>query len=156
MRSEIASGNGDAYLTATAYEVLRCRPPLPNIMPREVMKPLEIGGVLYEPGDFIWPSAHLVGTDPKLYKNPKEFRPERFLGTKPDPLSFIPFGGGINRCLGDKIAIHEIKAVLREVITRYDLHRDDLTPERPHHHGVLVVPQHGARLELRPRTMAAV
>ncbi len=154
MRARIDSDDGDAYLTAAAYEVLRLRPPLPNIMPREVMKPIEIGGVLYEPGAVLWASAHLVGNDQSHYDDPKAFRPERFLGTKPDPLTFIPFGGGITRCLGDRIAIHEIKTVLREVLNAYDLHRSDPTPERVHHHGVLVIPEYGARVELRPRAMA--
>lgn len=155
LRAELDEGTSDAYLTAVTYEVLRLRPPLPSLMPREVMKPIEIGGVRYEKGMFIWASAHLLGTDPAKYENPKAFRPERFLGVKPDMNMWVPFGGGITRCLGDKIALFEMKTVLREVLTTCDLHRTDMTPEKVRRRGVLIMPEHGGRMELRPRARVA-
>jgi cytochrome P450 len=153
--AEIDEGENDAYLTATVQEVLRLRPSIPQIIPREVMKPIEIGGVRYEPGMLLWASAYLLDRDPSLYPDPYAFRPERFLGTKPGVYTWIPFGGGRIRCLGDKIAILEMKAVLREVLTQCELRRVDPQPEAPRSRSVSQLPAKGARLELRPRSPEA-
>jgi cytochrome P450 len=150
--AEIDEGTDDAFLTATVYEVLRLRPPLPQIIPREVMKPIEIGGVRYEPGMFLWGSAYLMHHDPVLYPEPGAFRPERFLGTTPDSNTWIPFGGGRIRCLGAQVATLEIKAVIREVLSTYELRRVDRKPEEPRSHLVTIMPSKGTRLELRPRS----
>ncbi|MCG6495737.1 cytochrome P450 [Kitasatospora sp. A2-31] len=151
LREEIDAGETDAYLEAVCYEVLRIRPPLPLIMPREVMKPIQIGGVYYEPGDIVWASSHLVSTDPHNFQEPKAFRPERYLDVKLDTSAWIPFGGGITRCLGDKIAIDEMKSVLRVILSHFDLDRPDMTPERVHHRGITTMPEYGARMALRAR-----
>ncbi|MFJ8589294.1 cytochrome P450 [Streptomyces sp. NPDC093595] len=149
--AEIDEGAGDEYLTATVIESLRRWPPNPHIIPREVVKPIEIGGVRYEPGCMLWASAYLVHHDPKVYPDPYEFRPERFLGVKPSTSTWIPFGGGRVRCLGDRIAMVEMKEVLRELLTTCDLHRPDMTPEVPVGRSVTMTPKRGAQLELRPR-----
>src|SRR5581483_9699932 len=81
--AEIDEGKSDAYLTATVQEVLRLRPSIPQMIARQVMKPIEIGGVRYEPGSLLWPSAFLLHRNPTLYPEPYAFRPERFLGSKP-------------------------------------------------------------------------
>ena len=153
--AEIDAGEGDEYLTAVVQEVLRLRPSIPQIILREVMKPIEIGGVQYEPGDIIWPSAHLLHHDPKLYPEPHAFRPERWLGTKPTNYTWIPFGGGRIRCLGAEVALVEMKAVIREVLSRYELHRDDPAQEPIRSRIVITMPEKGARLELRSRKPAA-
>ena len=153
--AEIDEGTDDAYLTATIYEVLRLRPPLPQIIPREVMKPIEIGGVRYEPGAVLWGSAYLMHHDPVLYPDPDAFRPERFLGTPPGSYTWIPFGGGRIRCLGAQVATLEIKAVIREVLSRYELRPADRKPEEPRSHIVTIMPSKGTRLELRPRSRAS-
>jgi len=149
--AEIDAGEDDAFLTATVNEVLRVRPSIPQIIPREVMKPVEIGGVRFEPGMILWASAFMLHRDPKLYPDPYAFRPERFLGTKPGVYTWIPFGGGRIRCLGASIALIEMKAVFREVLARYELHRDDPQPEATQSRCVSTLPANGARLELRTR-----
>jgi cytochrome P450 len=150
--AEIDRGESQEFLTAVVQEVLRLRPPLPQIILRVVMKPIEIGGVSYERGDIIWPSAHLLHHDPKLYPEPHAFRPERWLGVKPTVYTWIPFGGGRIRCLGADVALVEMKAVIREVLTRYELHRDDPAQEPVRSRIVITVPALGGRVELRPRT----
>ncbi|MGI8331401.1 cytochrome P450 [Actinomadura scrupuli] len=152
--AEIEAGEGDAYLTATVQEVLRVWPSIPQIIAREVMKPIEIGGVRYEPGSFLWASAYLMHHDPAVYPDPDEFRPERWLGTKPGAYSWIPFGGGRIRCLGAEIAILEMKAVLREVLTQCELRPVGPQLEKPRSRVVIVIPRKGARVELRPRSKA--
>lgn len=154
--AEIDAGEDDAYLNATVHEVLRLRPSIPQIIPREVMKPLEIGGVRYEPGMLLWASAYLMNRDPSLYPEPDEFRPERFLGVKPGVYTWIPFGGGRIRCLGDKIALSEMRAVLREVLSDCELHRVDPQPEKPKSRSVSNRPEKGPYLELRARKQERV
>ena len=149
--AEIAGG-GDAYLTATIQELLRLRPSVPQIIVRQVMKPVEIGGVRYEPGMLLWASAYLLHRDPALYPDPYAFRPERFLGAKPGIYTWIPYGGGRIRCLGPSVAELEMKAVLREVLTRYDLARADPRPEKVRTHLITPLPANGTRVILRPRT----
>jgi cytochrome P450 len=153
--AEIDLGEGDAYLTATVHEVLRLWPSIPQVIAREVIKPIEVGGVRFEPGALLWASAYLMHHDPSLYPDPQAFRPERFLDTKPGTYSWIPFGGGRIRCLGAEIAILEMKAVLREVLTHCELRPVGPELERPRSRVVIVIPRNGARLELRPRSKEA-
>jgi cytochrome P450 len=87
-----------------------------------------------------------------LYPRPAEFRPERFLGVKPGTYTWIPFGGGIRRCLGATLAMAEQRVVLRAVARRTDLEAVDPAPERPRHRNVTMIPAHGARAILRART----
>jgi cytochrome P450 family 135 len=148
----IDAGDDNAYLTATVHEVLRLRPSIPQTITRQVMKPIEIGGVRYEPGGLLWASAYLMHHDPDIYPDPHGFRPERFLGTKPGMYSWIPFGGGRIRCLGSEIAAVEMKAVLREVLTQYELVPAAQRLEKIRSRIVTISPAGRGRLELRPRS----
>jgi len=152
---ELSTG-GDSYLTATIQEVLRLRPPVPQVILRQVMKPIEIGGVRYEPGTLLWASAYLMHRDPALYPDPYAFRPERFLGTKPGMFTWIPYGGGRIRCLGNVVAETEMKAVLREVLSRYEVDRADPRPEGVRTHLITPLPSNGARVRLRAKTPSLV
>ncbi len=116
LEAEIRAGEEDAYLTATIYETLRRRPVLPNVAPRLVMRPVEIGGRSYPTGIGLVPNAYLVHHDPDIYPEPYAFRPERFLGQSPGTYTWIPFGGGRRRCLGSSFAMLEMKQVLRAVL----------------------------------------
>jgi cytochrome P450 family 135 len=149
--AEIESGDGDAYLTATVQEVLRLRPPLAILIPRQVMKPIEIGGVRYERGMVLMACPHLLHRDESLYEDPEAFRPERFLGARPGTYTWVPFGGGATHCLGLQIGVYEMKAVLREILSQHELHRPDLRPEPVRSRIVVTVPAKGARLELRAK-----
>ncbi|WP_447002677.1 cytochrome P450 [Saccharothrix isguenensis] len=149
--AEIDEGADDTFLTATVHEVLRMRPPTPQIIPREVVKPIEIGGVRYEPGMQLWASGYLMHHDPDVYPDPDTFNPERFVGVKPGAYTWIPFGGGHTRCLGDRIAVMEMKAVLRAVLSTCELHRPDQKPEPPKSRTVTMTSKYGARVALKPR-----
>lgn len=149
---EIDSDNGDAYLTATGREILRRKPPLPMILPRLVMRPVEVGGVTYLPGVRLWPNAHLVHHDPDNYPDPYAFRPERFLEKAPGTYTWIPFGGGRRRCLGMPIAELEIKCVLREIFARYDVRREGPQLEATRSNIVTVRPALGTRVTLSARS----
>jgi cytochrome P450 len=152
---ELGTGE-DSYLTATIQEVLRLRPPVPQIILRQVMKPIEIGGVRYEPGMLLWASGYLMHRNPTVYPEPYAFRPERFLGTKPGMYTWIPYGGGRIRCLGNAVAELEMKAVIREVLRRYELVRVDPRPEKVRTHLITPLPKNGARVQLRARSPQAI
>jgi hypothetical protein len=118
LTEEIASGDGDAYVTATVQETLRRRPVIPNAAPRLVMKEIEVDGWRYPPGVCLIAHAYLVHHDPAIYPEPYAFRPERFLDKAPGTYTWIPFGGGRRRCLGATFAMVEMKVVLRAVLER--------------------------------------
>ncbi|MBL1095973.1 cytochrome P450 [Streptomyces coffeae] len=155
LRDEIAEGASEEYLTAAVHEVLRLNPPLPNNLARQVMEPIVIGGVRYEPGQLLVPSAELMNNDPERYPEPEKYRPERFLGVQPGQYTWIPFGGGHTRCMGDRIAIHEIKVMLRELVTHVDFEPAEADPAKAVPRGPVVVPERGPRMVLRPRTAVA-
>jgi cytochrome P450 len=116
LAAEVASGDGDAHLTATIQETLRRRPVLPLAAPRLTMRETEIGGWTYPAGAALCANAYLIHHDPAIYPEPYAFRPERFLERAPGTYTWIPFGGGRRRCLGAAFATLEMKVVLRAVL----------------------------------------
>jgi cytochrome P450 len=121
LHDELDDGSDEAYLTATIQEILRHRPVIPNAEPRLVKKPIEIGGVTYQPGVVLFASAYLVQHDATIYPEPYAFRPERFLEQAPGTYTWIPFGGGRRRCIGASFAQLEMKLVLRALLARCEL-----------------------------------
>ena len=63
------------------------------------------------------PSIYLTNRNPRVYEHPEQFRPERFLGEAPDTFAWIPFGGGIRRCIGASFAMLEMKLILRTMLS---------------------------------------
>jgi cytochrome P450 len=145
----------DSYLVATIQEALRRRPVLPNVEPRLVKQPIEIGGWTYPPGACLVPNAYLVHHDPEIYEDPYEFRPERFLDGPPGTYTWIPFGGGRRRCVGASFAMLEMQIVMRTVLGACDLQPAVDGHERPKRRNITVRPAGGARVALRERSPAA-
>jgi cytochrome P450 len=110
----------DEYLDAVVKETLRCRPVVP-VVARRVREPVVLSGHSIPAGAVLMVSIYLVHNDPEAYPDPQEFRPERFLGELSEDAAWIPFGGGVRRCLGASFAQLEMKLVLREVLTRVRL-----------------------------------
>src|SRR5207245_9624375 len=94
LHDELDAGEDDAYLTATINEILRHRPVLPNAEPRLVKRPIEIGGISYQPGALLFASAYLVHPHAAISPPPYAFRPERFLERAPGTYTRLPFGAG--------------------------------------------------------------
>jgi cytochrome P450 len=151
---EIEAGEGDAYLTATIQETLRCRPVLPNVEPRLVKQPVEIGGWSYEPGVCLVPNAYLVHHDPEIYEEPYAFRPERFLDSPPGTYTWIPFGGGRRRCIGASFAMLEMKVVLRCVLAGREVLPIEPAHEPSRRRNITVRPGRGSRVVVRSRSPA--
>jgi cytochrome P450 len=148
---EELDSNGDAYLTATVQETLRRRPVLPNVEPRFVKKPIEVGGWSYPPGACLVPNAYLVHHDPDIYPEPYAFRPERFLEEPPGTFTWIPFGGGRRRCVGASFAMLEMQIVLRTVLTSRELEPAADGFELVKRRNITIRPKHGAHAVLRER-----
>jgi cytochrome P450 len=153
---EIQSGEEEAYLTATIQETLRRRPVLPNVEPRLIKKPIEVGGWAYEPGACLVPNAYLVHHDPEIYDDPYAFRPERFLDSPPGTYTWIPFGGGRRRCIGATFAMLEMKVVLRSVLSQCEVRPVEPAHEPSRRRQITVRPGRGARVLVRRRERAAV
>jgi cytochrome P450 len=112
---EIDAEDGDEYLTAVVSETLRVRPVVPLVI-RSLTEPLRVGGHELPAGTRVVPSIHLTNRNPRVYEAPAEFRPERFLDNAPETFSWIPFGGGIRRCIGASFATLEMKLMLRTML----------------------------------------
>jgi hypothetical protein len=156
LRDEIDAGEEDAYLTATIQETLRRRPVLPNVAPRLVMRPVEVGGWAYPPGACLVANAYLIHHDPTIYRDPYEFRPERFLDEPPGTYTWIPFGGGRRRCLGASFAMLEMKLVLRSVLAACELRSAGDGFEVARRRNITIRPARGAVAVLGERRPAAV
>ena len=120
LREEIRDGSDDSYLKATITEALRLRPVVP-IAGRRLVSDLEVDGHRLEAGTDVTPAIWLTHTREDLYPEPFAFRPERFLEDGPETYGWIPFGGGVRRCLGAAFADFEMRIVLSEVLGRCDL-----------------------------------
>jgi cytochrome P450 family 135 len=150
-RAQRAAEDGDGeYLQAVAKEAMRRRPVIQNVA-RRLTEPTEIAGYLLPAGTVVGPSISLVHRDPVLHAQPTDFRPERFIGRQPENGTWIPFGGGVRRCLGAGFSLQEAAAVLREVLIRYDLRPERGRPEYPKPRNITLVPARGARIVATPR-----
>jgi cytochrome P450 len=146
-------GEGDAaeQIEATIVETMRSRPVVP-IIGRRAMLPWRLGGEYAVPANTpILISILLLHHREDLYPEPFEFRPERWTERKPGTYEWIPFGGGIRRCLGAALAMAEQRVVLEATARRVDLEADDPEPERALHRNVTMIPGRGARVVVRAR-----
>jgi cytochrome P450 family 135 len=108
-------GGGGEYMTAVVQETLRVRPVVPIVV-RVLQEQLRVGPNVLPAGTRVVPSIYLTNRNGRVYDQPTEFRPERFLGGAPETFSWIPFGGGIRRCIGASFALLEMKLILRTVL----------------------------------------
>jgi cytochrome P450 family 135 len=143
-RLESAVGAGDdAYVDAVIQETLRMRPIFPFSV-RMTKQPLEVEGLVVPAQTIVVPYIALVHRRPEFYPDPDEFRPERFLAARPGTYSWIPFGGGIYRCLGASMAMLEARIVIRTLMEQLELGRSPSAPERSRRQHVTFVPARGA------------
>ena len=138
-----------AYLDAVVQEGQRTRPVLTFAM-RTLKAPMEVGGHDVPAGATLGTSVLLLHSRPDLFPDPYAFRPERFVGAKPETYSWIPFGGGVRRCLGASFAQFEMRQVLSAVLARRELRAADQRPERRRRRGITQVPARGARVVAQP------
>ncbi len=141
IRDEAATGE-TAYIDATVKETLRLRPVLPLVV-RELQRPLEIAGHHLPAGVRVAPCIYLMHRRPELYPEPSAFRPERFLDGAPEPYSWIPFGGGVRRCLGAAFAMLEMRIVISTILSRATLRASRAADEKARFRGATLLPSRG-------------
>jgi cytochrome P450 len=161
LRDSIVAGEDD-YLRATISESLRLRPVIP-LAGRRLATELVADGLTLPAGTDVTPAIWLTHTRADIYPEPYAFKPERFLdGNGPDTYGWIPFGGGIRRCIGASFAEFEMRIVLREVLTRCDLRKANPMPEKTGRRNITLSPKDGtpvvisARRPAREPALAAV
>jgi cytochrome P450 len=135
---------------AAITEGMRSRPVIP-IIGRRVTVPWQLGDYAVAADTPVTMSILLLHHRDDVYPDPFDFRPERWLGRKPGTYEWIPFGGGIRRCLGAALAMAEQRVVLEAMARRLDLEADEPEPERAIHRNVTMIPSRGARVVVRAR-----
>jgi cytochrome P450 len=150
LREEIAAGDTDTYLRATITEALRLRPVVP-LAGRRLREELRVDGYTLPPGTDVTPAIWLIHTRPDLYPDPYAFRPERFLDGGPETYGWVPFGGGVRRCLGAAFAEFEMRIVLREVLRRCELRAAWTGPQGIARRNVTLSPRRGTPVVLTAR-----
>ncbi|HEX7293410.1 MAG TPA: cytochrome P450 [Solirubrobacterales bacterium] len=143
LTAEVKAGESSEYLDATIKETLRVRPVVTEVF-RSPTEPTELGGYLFEPGSQLAASIALLQWDPDLYPpDPFAFRPERFLEGAPEPYAWIPFGGGVRRCIGASFAMLEMKVAIARILARARLRAPRPKDEKSRFRGVTVLPSRG-------------
>jgi cytochrome P450 family 138 len=154
LQQEVDEG-GKAYRDATIREVQRMRPVI-SFAGRHTMKPFEIGGYRIPAGHMIGLSAGLTHFDPELFPHPERFDPERFLDKNPGTYSWIPFGGGVRRCIGATFAHLELDVVLRVILERVRFLPTTAPDEKLKFKGVAWSPGGGGKAIVERRAARAV
>ena len=153
LRDEVDAGE-DAYLDAVVREILRLRPVIALVL-RRLVEPMEIGGRILPAGVNVAPCIYLMHRRADVYDEPRTFRPERFLEKPPGTYTWIPFGGGVRRCLGASFAQFEMKVVLRELVSRLDIRAARPEPERRVRRAIVFAPHRGGEIVVTRRAAAA-
>jgi cytochrome P450 family 135 len=143
-RLSLSLSEGDEYLDATIREILRVRPPLLAV--RRLSSDSELAGYRLPAGSMVIPAIaaiHLLG---EAYDDAQEFRPERFLDGRRYGNAWIPFGGGVRRCIGAALAQLEMRVMIRTILERAELRRVAFAPEPARIHVSVAVPANGCRV----------
>ncbi len=157
LTAEIDTGESEEYMTAVVNEALRVRPVVPMVA-RVLTEPLRVGPRELPAGTRVMPSIYLTNRNPRVYEDPAAFRPERFLQGAPETFSWIPFGGGIRRCIGASFALLEMKLILRTVLGELQPRLPDARSRRSgewiRRRAITLVPSAGARVVWERRRTA--
>jgi cytochrome P450 len=135
----------DAYLDAVVTETLRLRTVLPGAA-RTLAQPATVGPYTFPAGVTLLSLGVLMHRDPRIYDQPEEFRPERWLDERPGTYSWFPFGGGRRRCIGAAFAQMEMRVALRTMLDRVDWEAAGRRPERQKNFHISLIPARGARI----------
>ena len=145
-----ADAGGGPYTDAVIHETLRLRPVIP-IVARKVKEPFELGDRVIPVGATITPSILLMHRRPDVYPDPNAFRPERFLDSPPGTYTWIPFGGGVRRCIGASFALFEMRVVLSTILARARVSAPEPAGERVRRRAITLTPARGASVVIEPR-----
>ncbi len=136
------------YLTAVCNETLRIYPVAMLTFPRVVEEPVELLGHKLEPKTIVIGCIYLLHHREDLYPDSQQFNPDRFLERSFSPYEFMPFGGGVRRCVGEALAQFEMKIVLATILSGYNLELCDRAVVKPQRRGVTLAPAGGIKMRL--------
>jgi cytochrome P450 len=153
LRDELEAGQDDAYLDAVVKETLRLRPVI-DAAERTLTVARTVAGWELPAGVKVYPAIALVHLREDLYPRARQFRPERFLEDAAESYSWLPFGGGIRRCIGAALAHAEIAEVLRVAIPRVELRPLRAQPDPVVLRGITLAPKHGVAVTVQRRLPA--
>ena len=142
-------GSERQSLDAVIWEALRLRPPLVDIV-RQANAPVRLAGRNVPAGALLLIPPPLIHQEAAA-EDGDRFEITRFRGGRPDPHTWLPFGGGDRRCLGASLAMLELREILRQVIDRFELVPARSEPERQRLYGTALVPDSGAWVVLHSR-----
>jgi cytochrome P450 family 135 len=145
LAAEARAGAETAYVSAVVQETLRLRPVI-SIVQRVLGAPLTVAGYEVPAGTVLTPALYLVNRRPDVYSDPERFDPERFLGRAPGTYTWIPFGGGVRRCLGAAFAQFEMETVLHELAARAHIRPVRPASEPVLRRAVTETPRHDAEV----------
>jgi cytochrome P450 len=144
--------NGERGVAEAAItETLRLHPPVPLGSLRRVRRPMTIAGWKLPAGATVATCSLLVHRRPDVYPQPTTWQVDRFLGTRPVPGAWLPFGGGVRRCVGAAFAQFEAKTVLDEIARALELRPTGTPSRRIGRRGIVLVPARGGPLIATPR-----
>jgi cytochrome P450 len=146
LRDDLANG-GTAQLDAVIKETMRIRPVVP-VVARRLHAPLQVGEWTLPAGVMVAPNIELIHHRDDLYPEPERFLPDRFVDSQAETYEWLPFGGGVRRCLGASFAIFEMRTVIPIVLRRASLTLADSTMDRVRRAAVVMVPERGVRVVL--------
>jgi cytochrome P450 family 135 len=141
----------DEYADAVVKETLRLRSPIAIVL-RRLREPMEIGGHLLPAGVNLVPCIYLMHRRADIYPDPLAFRPERFLEGQGGTYTWIPFGGGVRRCLGASFAQLEMRIALQTLASRLELSAADSRSERIVRRAIIMSPSREGEIVARSRT----
>jgi cytochrome P450 family 135 len=144
LREEVLSGE-ETYLDAVVKETLRLCPAVPLVM-RRLTEPMELGGYTIPPDTIVAPCVYLMHQRADVYPDPLSFEPERFLGEAVGTYTWIPFGGGVRRCVAASFAQLEMKRVIQVVLNELELSAAVSRSEGVMRSSVSFAPDGGARV----------
>jgi cytochrome P450 len=150
LTDEVDADEDDGYLKAVIWESLRLRPVVP-LAGRRLTKELSLDGLTLPPGTDVTPAIWLTHTRADLYPEPYAFRPERFFERPPTTYGWVPFGGGVRRCLGAAFAEMEMRVVLTAMLRARMLRSATGAAEHVTRRNVTFSPRHGTRVIAAPR-----
>jgi len=141
------------YLDAVIKESMRLTP-VATLVARRLHAPARIGGLDLPAGTSVGANIYLAHRRPDVWSDPERFDPSRFIGARPSPFTFFPFGGRVRRCLGAAMATYEIKTVLPQILRRVDLRVAPGYRMRPVLRAVTIAPSRGMPVVVERRRHA--
>jgi cytochrome P450 len=155
LRAEAIAGDSEEYVEAVVKETLRLCPAVPVVM-RGLTEPMQLGGYTIPADTIVAPCVYLMHHRADLYPQPRSFQPERFLGEGAGTYTWIPFGGGVRRCVAVVFAQLEMKRVIQTVLTEVDLGPAESRSESAARSSVSFAPDGGATVIATRRRKASL